>query len=333
MRILVIGGAGMLGRALTTLLRQRGHHVSSFDVQPCSEPGVESLVGDVRDLDALQAACAGKDAVIHTAVMVNQLPGKQALMYEINVGGVLNTLAACQAHGVPRLIYTSSVDVVFDGTPIRDGDESLPYPKTHLDYYGETKMLAEQQVIAANGVSGVTTCSLRSAGLYGAGDKHRFPNIIPVVIKSGRLTRIGDGHAKFNHLYVENMAYALTLAAEHLTPTSPSAGQCYFITDYAPGNFFAFFEPYLKALHIPYKIAHLPESAAMLIARTGEAAYALSGKAPLLTRYAVAATARDFWFNSQKAARDLGYAPLVSESDAFERTLAWARDFTTGSRL
>ncbi|MBK8029594.1 MAG: NAD-dependent epimerase/dehydratase family protein [Chloroflexi bacterium] len=145
MHVLVIGGAGMLGRALARLLHQAGHRVTSFDLLPCPESGVTSLSGDVRDAEALLAACAGMDAVIHTVAYVNQLPTRQPLMYDINVLGVQQTIDACRANHVPRLIYTGSIDAVFDGTPIRAGDETLPYPAQHLDYYSETKMLGEQE--------------------------------------------------------------------------------------------------------------------------------------------------------------------------------------------
>lgn len=331
MRILVIGGAGMLGSALVEHLSAAGHTVRSFDrdlSSPAAE-GVEVITGDIRSLEAVQSACAGMDAVIHTASLVNQTPGKSQLMDDINLGGTANVITACQDQGVPRLVYTSSVDVVFDGTPIHGGDETIPYPTHHLDHYGHTKMLAEQAVIAANGVRGLATCSLRSAGLYGPGDRHRFPQVIPLVQTSGKLTRIGDGRSCFNHVFIENMAYAHRLAAEQLSLDAPCAGQCYFITEGEPSNFFAFFEPYLKALNIPYTHSSIPDALAMLLARLSEAIYHLSPpslrRAPLITRYAVAATGRDFWFASDKAARDLGYTPPVSQQEAFERTLAWAK--------
>ncbi len=326
MRLLVTGGAGMLGRAISSTLRQNGHTVTSFDLQPSPEADMDSLIGDVRDASAVASACEGRDAVIHTAAYLNQLPGKQALMDDINVQGTRNIIAACQNAQVPRLIYTSSVDVVFDGRPIVNGDERLPYPKQHLDYYSHTKMVGEQDVIAANGAQGLATCSLRAAGLYGPHDRHRFPNVIPRTAKSGKFTIIGDGKAVFNHVYIDNMAHAFRLAAERLSLDSPLAGQCYFITDYAPSNFFAFFKPYLDGLGIHYSEAHLPVGLAMILAQAAERLYQWrGGSAPLISRYAVAATARDFWFNHDKAARDFAYAPVVSEADAFERTLEWAR--------
>jgi hypothetical protein len=46
-----------------------------------------------------------------------------------------------------------------------------------------------------------------------------------------------------------------------------------------------------------------------------------------LSRYVVASTARDFWFNHHKAARDFDYAPVITPDAAFDATLAWATDW------
>ncbi len=326
MRILVTGGAGMLGSAIVSTLQRAGHAVKSFDLDISPAAPQDSLIGDICQSDSITYACYGMDAVIHTVAMINQSTTRPTAMFEVNVTGTRNVIAACQAMNVPRLLYTSSIDVVFDGTPIRDGDERLPYPERHLDFYGKTKMLAEMAILEANGVGGLVTCSLRAAGLYGAGDRHRFPSILPRTIQTGRYTTIGDGKSKFTHTYVENMAHAFGLAVERLDRHSALAGQSYFITDYAPSNFFAFFKPYLQALGIRYSEQRLPERVAMALAQAAEWAHErhISG-APLLSRYAVAATAHDFWFNHRKAARDLAYVPIVSEDEAFARTVAWAR--------
>jgi nucleoside-diphosphate-sugar epimerase len=316
----------MLGSSIVRTLQRAGHAVKSYDLLPSSAAPNDSLIGDVRHADSLAHACYGMDAVIHTVAMVDPQTTQPTEFFEVNVGGTRNVIAACQAAGVPRLVYTSSIDAVYGGTPISDGDERLPYPERHMDFYGETKMLAEQWVIDSNGVGGMATCSLRAAGLYGVGDKHRFPNMLPRTIRTGRYVTIGDGKSRFTHTYVENMAHAFRLAVEQLHGESVLAGQSYFITDYAPTNFWDFFRPYFKALGIRYIHQPLPERLAMTIAQAAEWVHdhKLSA-APLITRYVVLATAHDFWFNHRKAARDLGYAPVVSEEEAFARTLAWAR--------
>jgi len=87
-------------------------------------------------------------------------------MYDVNVTGTRNVLAACVAHRIPRLVYTSTASVVFAGKDLRDVDETAPVPHgAFLDFYTSTKAEAEQLVRDANGVGGVSTVCLRPSGM------------------------------------------------------------------------------------------------------------------------------------------------------------------------
>lgn len=329
MNVLVIGGSGALGQAVIRQFQQSGATVRSFDLQPHPDSEVEQQIGDLRDLAALTTACWGMDVVVHTASLVSQKLGTPPALYEVNVRGTENVIQVCQAKGVGKLIYTSSIDVVFDGSPISDGDESLPYPQHHLDYYGTTKMLAEQAVLAANGVKGLATCSLRVAGLYGPGDKQRFPRVIDSIFTQKAVTRMGDGKARFNHLYIDNAAYAHQLAAEALP--SRAGGEAYFITDYAATNFFDFIDSFVKALGLPFETRTMPYVAVRAIAEILELRHRLNPAKDTidLSLYVVESTCKDFCFKHDKATRDLGYVPRVSQQEAFDRTLAWIQDWIT----
>lgn len=77
MRVLLTGGAGFIGTHIGTALRADGHDVVVFDraeplAEPLAGPAVDpdAVVGDVTDLDALDAALAGADAVCHQAAKV-----------------------------------------------------------------------------------------------------------------------------------------------------------------------------------------------------------------------------------------------------------------------
>ena len=162
---LVTGSSGFLGAALCRLLVDMGEPVRGFDLVPSEDPRVENAVGDLRDPDALRWACAEVDVVFHAASVVSQELGKPRLLFDVNVTGTQNLVEAASRAGVPRFVFTSSIDVVFDGHAIADGDETRPYATKYLDYYGETKALAERLVLAANGLRGMATCSLRPAGI------------------------------------------------------------------------------------------------------------------------------------------------------------------------
>lgn len=101
-------------------------------------------------------------------------------MYDVNVTGTRNVLAACVAHRIPRLVYTSTASVVFAGRDLDGVDEAAPVPPrgAFLDYYTSTKAEAEAAVRAANGVGGVSTVCLRPSGIFGEYDRYFFPSIV-----------------------------------------------------------------------------------------------------------------------------------------------------------
>jgi sterol-4alpha-carboxylate 3-dehydrogenase (decarboxylating) len=326
--ILVIGGSGFLGAALIRGLKKSGFdQVRCFDLNPHPAAEVESIIGDLCNAKQVLQACAGADTVFQTAALVDWGPRSRERLVAVNVQGNRNIIDACHKQGVIRLIYTSSIDVVFDGTPISHGDEQLPYPKQHLDDYGHTKALAEQDILHANQHQGLQTCALRAAGIYGPGDRHRFPPILKVA-RQGKMVYLGDGSARFNHIYITNLVEAHIRAALALQQGSLVSGQAYFITDHEPGNFYDFFTPYLTALGHPIPGKRIPDAIANGLALVLEtlARLGIGPQPPLLTRYVVLSTCRDFYFNGVKARRDFGYQPTVSPEQAFDETLAWLKE-------
>jgi nucleoside-diphosphate-sugar epimerase len=240
---LLFGAAGMLGSSLLEQLLSRGKRVRVFVEQPISDDRVEQIVGDIRNKEDVRKAVKGVDVVFQTVAVIDWNPRKQSVLYDVNVKGNHYVIEACVEFGVKKLIYTSSLDVVFDGHDLYYVDETTPYAKKHFDFYSETKTIAEKEVIAANGrpngKEGLLTCSLRPAGIYGPGDSVRMPTVIEA-IRKGKPLRLGDGKAVVSHVYVDNVAYAHILAAEKLEKGSPLEGQCYFITDHDATNFFDF---------------------------------------------------------------------------------------------
>ena len=66
--------------------------------------------------------------------------GNEKLMRSVNVTGTENVIRACVAQHVPKLVYTSSASVVFNGVDLLDVDETHPYADSFLDYYTKTKV-------------------------------------------------------------------------------------------------------------------------------------------------------------------------------------------------
>jgi sterol-4alpha-carboxylate 3-dehydrogenase (decarboxylating) len=326
-KCLVMGGAGMLGYEIVRQLLSEGMSVRVLDLAPLPEPAgdrrLEAMIGDIRNPQAVTAACEGVDTVFQTAAAVWDVRTPARVYDEVNVGGNRNVIAACRTLGIPRLVYTSSMDVVVDGRkPIVDGDETLPYPaRMPRDPYSRSKIVAERMVLEAND-AGLAACSLRPVGMYGPRDKYHLGNIIGMARKGVSL-RLGDGSARFSHVYSENVAHAHILAARALKPEAGAAGQCYFVCDHFPAsNLFDFMEPFLRALDLPVPRRSIPY----------RLAYAMAGVAEIFAphsnfnRFAVIQTCVDHTFVHGKAERELGYRPIVSQEDAFSRSVQWLKN-------
>ena len=214
MKALVTGGGGFLGRAIVERLVARGDTVRSFsrgDYPELRQLGVQIVRGDIADREAVVAACHGCDVIFHVAAKAG-IWGRFEDYHRANVVGTENVLAGCSAHGIARLVYTSSPSVVFHGADMEGVDESAPYPDAYHAHYPKTKAVAERRVLAANGPN-LATVALRPHLIWGPRDNHLVPRIIR---RAGSLRRIGAEDKRVDCVYIDNAADAHVLAADRL---------------------------------------------------------------------------------------------------------------------
>lgn len=321
MKALVTGGGGFLGAAIVRALLARGDGVRSFSRQThatLDALGVEQVRGDLASTAAVSAAVQGCDAVFHVAAKPG-IWGDYADYFAANVTGTENVISACRAHGVRRLIYTSSPSVVFDGCDMAGVDESVPYPPQHHAHYPHTKALAEQAVRAANDAQ-LATISLRPHLIWGPGDNHLLPRLAARA-HAGQLRRIGSRPNLIDTVYVDNAADAHLLAADRLAPGSPVAGKVYFISQGEPVPMWEMVNRLLEATGAPPVTRSVPTGLAMALAAGFEAMHRITNNPsePRLTRFVVREMSTAHWFDLSAARRDLGYAPRVSIAEGLER--------------
>lgn len=128
MNVLVTGGGGFLGAAISRQLLRRGDAVCIFarGAYPALvQLGAEVFQGDLRNRQQVEQALEGVDAVIHTAAKAG-VWGAQAEYEGINIQGTQNVIDACRTKGIRYLVFTSSPSVVMSGTDIEGGTSAFP---------------------------------------------------------------------------------------------------------------------------------------------------------------------------------------------------------------
>ena len=160
--ILICGGAGYIGGALTDLLITMGHRVTVFDNLTYEErflKDVDFVFGDIRDTDRLASIHSHYDHLIWLAAIVGDGACAQdpELTYEVNYLAVKRFLERTRR----RLIYPSTCSVYgAQHGLLSETNEAKP-----LSVYAETKLLAEEAILACGGIA------FRLGTLFGLGDR------------------------------------------------------------------------------------------------------------------------------------------------------------------
>lgn len=149
MRVLITGGAGVLGRKLAERFAENGDRVRIFDLPQVDysyfddKQRIEIVKGDIRDKDTVKRAVAGVDAILHLAALIPPASERsREFTMAINVGGAATMLESAQGTST-HFILTSSVatygDTTEDEPPVK-----VSHLQTALDIYAESKIQSER---------------------------------------------------------------------------------------------------------------------------------------------------------------------------------------------
>ena len=326
MKILVTGGGGFLGQVLCRGLRDRGHEVVSFNrgrYDALDRLGVAQVQGDLAERDAVLAAAAGCEAIFHNAAKAGAW-GSYESYHLANVVGTQNVIDACRAHGIGRLVYTSTPSVTHRKThPVEGGTaDTVPYGDHLKAPYAATKQVAEKLVIAANDTA-LATVSLRPRLIWGVGDNQLLPRLVERA-KAGRLRFVGDGNNRIDTTYVDNAAQAHFDAFEHLRPGAACAGRAYFVSNGEPRTVREIVNGLLDAAGAPLVDKTIPFGVAYAAGVVCEGlwhALPLKGEPPM-TRFLAEQLSTTHWYDMAPARRDFGYVPAVSIHEGLTRLKA-----------
>jgi len=328
MRALVTGGGGFLGRAIVAALLTEGHEVTSVsrgEHRELAALGVRHVRADLAATTDLREAFRGQDAVFHTAAKAG-VWGRAADYERANVTATRRVLAACEQHRVPRLVFTSSPSVVFDGADQLDAGNDLPYPRRFLAHYPRTKARAEQLVLAANGHWGLATCALRPHLIFGERDPHLVPRVLERA-RAGRLAIVGRGDNQVSLTSVENAAAAHLDAARTLGSGAPHAGRAYFVNQREPVRLWEWIGELCDAAGVARPTRQVGERAAYAAGATLELLWTLlrlRGEPPM-TRFVARQLAHSHTYDLGPAERDFGYRERIDMTEATRRLHAALR--------
>ena len=303
---LVTGATGYLGVDLVRALRAQGRDVRALARSDAGAArldglGAEVVHGDVTVPDSLGPAVAGVSRVFHLAGVVAHRAREDDRLRSVNVDGARNTLAACRAAGVERVVFVSSVAAVGpaatpahprdEGAWMIDGDDGRP------DFrYARSKAAGEQLALEA-AADGLDVVVANPGFAIGPGDVHRVSSWPVEEYLRGRLRFTIDGGLS----YVDTRDIATGLL---LTEERGRTGERYILTN-DEGNLSHrdFFARVGSVTGKPRRQLHLPKDLARPLLRVGTA---LRLPLPLDTDE-LASSSRWWFYTAAKARRELGF--------------------------
>jgi UDP-glucose 4-epimerase len=228
-KILVTGGFGLIGSALARRLVAAGAEVRVLDnLDPDSganrvnleglEGRIDTVVGDLRDADAVRRALSGRDLLFNLAAQTSHLGSMQAPLadLDVNARAQLALLEAVRAVNPALRILFASTRQVYGKPDYLPVDER--HPLRPVDVNGIDKLAGEAFHLLYHRVHGLRTTALRLTNTYGPGMRIRdarqtFIGVWLRAVLEGRPFELWGGAQKRDFTYVEDAADAFLLAA------------------------------------------------------------------------------------------------------------------------
>ena len=315
MNVLVTGGAGFIGSSLARSLAGDGHAVRVLDDFSTGrkenldgvEGDLEVLEGDVRDPAAVARAVAGAEVVHHLAALpsVARSVADPRASHQVNVDGTLNVLLAAVDAGVGRVVYASSSSVYGD-TPVLPKHEAMPVsPRSP---YAAAKLAGEAYCRSFARVYPLQTICLRFFNVFGPRQDpaSQYAAVVPRFVTrmlAGQPAEVtGDGRQTRDFTFVDNAVRACRLAA---TAGPEAVGEAMNV---GCGDRISV----LDLVGLVNDLLPDPVEPVFVPARPGDV--------------------RDSQAAVDKAARLLGYRPLVPVRDGVAATVHWFADATTPTK-
>jgi nucleoside-diphosphate-sugar epimerase len=318
---LVTGATGFTGGHLARHLVGAGRRVralvrTSAQAAELAAAGIDSVVGDIRDPDALRRAAAGVDVVYNIAALYRQAGLAKDIYRQVNAVAAGAIVEAAAASGAKRVVHCSTVGVHGD---VEHPPANEDAPLKPGDVYQETKLEGERLARDAGQRTGMPVTIVRPTGIYGPGDR-RLLKLFGGVAR-GRFPMLGSGRIYYHLTYVDDLVEGFRLCGEH-----PAAANRTYIL--AGGEVTTLNDLVALTATVagtkPPRV-HLPVWPVWLAGAACEVICAPFGIEPPLYRRRVDFYTKSRAFDISRARREIGYAPAVGLREGIARTLEWYR--------
>jgi len=230
-RILVTGGAGLIGSAtIDLLLRQhRPAQIVVLDnlargtrdnlAAVLRHPRLRFIEGDIRDPRTVRSAIEGMDSVIHLAALrITACAADARLAMQVMCDGSFNVVEAAREAGVQKIVAASSASIygLADSFPTREDH----HPYNNRTWYGASKVMLEGLLRSYHDMHGLPYVALRYFNVYGPRmDLHgKYTEVLirwMDRIAAGEPPLIlGDGGQTMDFVYIDDVARANVLALQ-----------------------------------------------------------------------------------------------------------------------
>ena len=324
-RTLVTGASGFVGAAVVRCLLDAGHSIRVL-IRPTSDRRnvdnlpIEVAVGDLAEPSTLAPALEGCDALFHVAADYRLWTRNPSELYTTNVDGTVALMGAALTAGVERIVYTSSVATLGIRPDRQPSDEETPVSLADMvGDYKRSKFLAEEAVKRLVEHEGLPAVIVNPSTPVGPRDVKPTPTGRMILDATcGRMPAYVD--TGLNIVHVDDVANGHLLAFER-----GAVGQRYVL-----GGENLTLREILGRIAVitgrPAPRIRLPHAVVLPIAYVSQAWARLTGGGePRATVDGVRMSRKYMFFSSDKARRDLGYAPRPAE-EALREAERWFRE-------
>ncbi|MGC8781550.1 MAG: NAD-dependent epimerase/dehydratase family protein [Anaerolineae bacterium] len=310
---LITGGAGFLGINLCRFLAARGQKIVSLDIAPFTYADmagqVRTITGDIRNRQAVRAALAGVDLVVHAAAALPLCSREDIFTTEVD--GTRIVLEEAQRVNVSRVIHISTTAVygIPDHHPLVETD-----PLHGVGPYGEAKVLAEG-VCEEYRRTGLCVPILRPKSFIGPERLGVFALLYEWARDGKHFPILGRGDNRYQLLDVEDLCEAIW----HCATLPPQVvNDTFNIGAREFGTLRTDFQAVLDYAGHGRRVISLPEGPAILALRILERL----GFSPLY-QWIYETVGKESFVSITKAEERLGFTPRYSNRDALLRNYEW----------